>query len=170
MTTVQDAIATLKSEEQKIWVTPPDDVKRLIGRNYDTGREFPVWFYALGYLEGLIVTFNTLHAKGKAQQGDLETLKDWAVTQALYYSDATPTSEGFRRLGHLEDVSDNLELAAKAYSSVDGWEDFTALTKALQRYLLQYKFQIDIAFPWAQVSELVDRVWHEKYGDSLQKA
>ncbi|MBT1170649.1 hypothetical protein [Bifidobacterium sp. SO4] len=168
MSTVQDTISKLKSAEQEIWIDPPADIKRLIGRNYRTGREFPVWFYALGYLEGLIVTFNTLHAKGKAREGDLDTLKDWAVTQALYYSDATPTSEGFRRLGHLEDLSDNLDLAAKAYGTIDDWDDFTALTKALQRYLLQYKFQVDIAFPWAQVSSLVDKIWHDKYGDTIQ--
>lgn len=168
MSSTKETITALKAEEQKIWIEPPADIKRLVGRNYNTGHEFPVWFYTLGYLEGLIVTFNTLHAKGKAHEGDLDTLKDWAITQTLYYSDATPTSEGFRRLGHLQDLADNLDRAAEAYRSIDSWEEFTSLTKALQRYLLQYKFQVDIAFPWAQVSELVHNIWHEQYGDELK--
>ncbi|MBW3090040.1 hypothetical protein [Bifidobacterium miconisargentati] len=36
------------------------------------------------------------------------------------------------------------------------------------RLLLQYKFQVDIAFPWAEVSSLVDKIWHDKYGDTIQ--
>lgn len=44
MSSTKDTITELKAEEQKIWIEPPADIKRLVGRNYNTGREFPVWF------------------------------------------------------------------------------------------------------------------------------
>ena len=167
--TVDELVALLKRREQEIWLDKPADIRRLVGRNYHTGREFPVWFYSLAYLEGLSVTLNTYNALARKHEGDLKTLTGLAALQTRYYSDSGgEDSEGFRRIAHLNDTADLLEQAADRFDHIDDWDDFARLTKALQRYLLQLKFWVDIEFPWKPVSEQVDRYWHERYGDDIE--
>lgn len=160
---MSDLTVELNQKLQNIWLDRPDDVSRLIGRNYNTGREFPVWVYSFSYLEALSGILNTYASLARNHEGDLETLKKLASTQTRFYSDSGgDDSEGFRRIAHMEDVSDLLEKAAVEFENVDNYEDFAGLARALQRYILQLHFWVDIEFPWDEVSERLDRYWHQR--------
>lgn len=162
---VDELSARLRRATQDMWLEKPDDIKLLVGRNYHTGREFPVWVYSIGYLDALNGLLSTYQAMAKRHEGDLKTLAGLAAKQARFYSDSGgDDSEGLARIAHLYDTAALLADAADVFDSISTFEEFFELTHALQRYILQLKFWVDIEFPWKQVSEYVDSYWHDRYG------
>lgn len=140
----------------EMWLDRPQDVGRMVGRNYATGKEFAVWAYCWGYLGNLGDWLYSLHGISEKREGDVGTLG------LLYAQRCREYASIFRATGHMEDLASLLEDAAVGFESAKAHEELSQLSRTLQRYVMQLSFWVDIELPWAEVSELVDKRWHEE--------
>lgn len=83
--------------------------------------------------------------RAEFHESNLEVLKVQAAW-VRYYLDAIATGEGFLHMSHVEDLYS--DLVAEVCGTVDDWGDFNSIDQGLQSCLLQYKFHVNIAFPW----------------------
>ena len=68
---VEELIAKIKANEQAMVLDRPDDVAKLIGRNYNTGKEFSCWAHCWSYLYNFSSSLYMTYLLAKEQQGDL---------------------------------------------------------------------------------------------------
>ena len=149
-------IAKIAEATQSIWTERPEDVDRMIGRNYETGKEFSVWAYSWGYLSNLGDLMYEYFQVGNAGEGDLETLKFLAARQCRRYSGS------FEHSAHMSDTYTLLLEAAEGFERVGSHAEFAKLARTLQRFVMQMSFWVDIELPWAEVSVFIDNRWHGK--------
>lgn len=149
-----DMTQKLDAAMKDMWIDRPADVDRMVGRNFDTGKEFSVWAYTWGYLSNLSDLLFDLSTEGKKGSGDLETLKTLAARTCRRYADS------LRHTAHLEDCAAMLDESADAFEALADHAGLAVLARALQRYLMQLSFWIDMELPWADVCELVHSRWH----------
>ena len=150
-------IARIDAAVAAMWVDRPADVERMVGRNYDTGKEFSVWTYTWGYLGNLADQMYEYAQMGRAGEGDLATLRALAARQCRRYAGS------LEHTAHMEDAKAVLEAVADGFegTACGDHATFAVLANKCQRYLRQLSFWVDIELPWAAVSELVDARWHE---------
>lgn len=149
-------VEKIAAATQSIWTERPADVDRMIGRNYDTGKEFSVWAYSWGYLSNLGDLMYEYFQLGTAGEGDLTTLKLLAARQCRRYSGS------FEHSAHMSDTYTLLLEAADGFERVGSHAEFAKLARTLQRFVMQVSFWVDIELPWAEVSTFVDAHWHGK--------
>lgn len=148
-------LSKIDDATQAIWMDKPADVARMVGRNYETGKEFSVWAYAWGYLSNLGDLMYEYFQLGNAGTGDLETLKLLAARQCRRYS------ASFEHAAHMSDTYTLLLEAADGFEAVEDHAAFAKLARTLQRYLMQVSFWVDIELPWAEICAFVDERWHQ---------
>lgn len=153
---MQDFAQELVARTDAMWLDCPADIDRLVGRNYDTGKEFSCWAYCWGFLSNLSDELYMVYQLGREGKGDLETYK-MLVSERL-----RRLGGSFQASGHMEDTKKTLEEAADAFEKVETYEELATLARALQRYALQMSFWVDIELPWDEVCKLVDEKWHAK--------
>lgn len=156
MSATEELLVKIGDATQAIWLDRPADVDRMVGRNFDTGKEFSVWAYSWGYLSNLGDLMYEYFQVGNAGEGDLATLKMLAARQCRRYA------ESFEHSAHMSDCYTLLREAAEGFEAVGSHEAFAKLARTLQRYLMQLSFWVDIELPWAEVSTYVDDVWHQR--------
>ena len=156
MSASQELLSKISAATQGIWLDRPTDVDRMVGRNYDTGKEFSVWAYSWGYLSNLGDLMYEYFQVGNAEEGDLATLKMLAARQCRRYAG------NFEHSAHMSDCYTLLREAADGFEAVSSHAEFAQLARTLQRYLMQLSFWVDIELPWAEVSTYIDTVWHER--------
>lgn len=153
---MNETIQEIKNRTQAMWLDRPEDVSRMVGRNYETGKAFSCWAYCWGYLSNLCNELYMIFNFAKTGQGDLETHKLLLATRSRNYAGS------FIACGHMRDCADTLKLAADAFDKVEDHAQLATLCRTLQRYLLQLSWWVDMELPWAEVSEFVDKRWHEE--------
>lgn len=146
----------LDAAMKDMWLKKPEDIHRMVGRNYDTGKEFSVWAYTWGFLSNLSDLLNTVHVRAKAGEGDVATLATLMADMCRNYANS------FNHNSHMYDCEALLNESADAFEKVETPEELATLTRALQRYVIQLSFWVDMELPWAKVSELVDAEWHKE--------
>lgn len=152
-----DMVERLHEAEQGIWLDRPEDVERMVRRNYDTGKEFSVWAYTWGYLGNLgDVLYDCQQvAKEDGPEADARVLSRFMGRQC------TRVAGALEHAAHMDDCCQILREAAAAFDEVSSFPELKKLARALQRYLMQLSFWVDMELPWAKVCALVDREWHE---------
>ena len=129
----EQLLAKIDVATQAMWTSKPADVARMVGRNFDTGKEFSVWAYSWGYLS-----------------------KALAARQCRRYADS------FEHSAHMSDTYTLLREAAEGFERVEDHAGFAKLARTLQRFLMQMSFWIDIELPWAEVCSFIDKRWHDE--------
>lgn len=147
-------VRVLEDELEAIWLRRPDEIDRMVERNAQTGREFGVWAYAWGEAVTLADFLRVLLGMAYEREGSVRTLRAVAARELRFFSPI------FRDSAHMAHVSELLEEAAGAYGEVVSFAEFYALTRAVQRYLVQLSFWLDMELPWDGVSALVHRAWN----------
>lgn len=156
MSVSNELLTTLRDATQSIWLDRPADIDRMVGRNFDTGKEFSVWAYSWGYLSNLGDLMYEYFQVGNAGEGDLATLKFLAARQCRRYA------ESFEHSAHMSDCYTLLRSTAEGFEAVASHAEFAQLARTLQRYLMQLSFWVDIELPWAEVCSFIDTTWHEQ--------
>ena len=152
----EQLLAKIDAATQAMWTSKPADVARMVGRNFDTGKEFSVWAYSWGYLSNLGDLMYEYFQLGNEGTGDLATLKALAARQCRRYADS------FEHSAHMSDTYTLLREAAEGFERVEDHAGFAKLARTLQRFLMQMSFWIDIELPWAEVCSFIDKRWHDE--------
>lgn len=156
MAATDQLVERLLAGMEGMWLERPEDVSRMVGRNFDTGKEFSCWAYCWGYLSNLGDLLYTLYGMANEGEGDVATLGALLARRCRAYAD------GFEAAGHMTDCSGMLREAADGFEAVADHAELARLARALQRYVMQLSFWVDMELPWAEVCEYVDRRWHER--------
>ena len=129
----------------------PRDIDLLRRRKLDTGREFAVWEYTVGYCMNAsdVLSLLRVQASEADAPADLETLKSTAERICDWYAGS------FKVTGAMDDAFAILCRCRDLYPAVEDTEQFCALTRATERYLVQLLFWVDRQLPWPAVSDLV---------------
>jgi hypothetical protein len=151
----EELVSTLHDATYDMWLTKPEDVRRMVGRNFDTGKEFSVWAYIWGYLGNLSDLLNLVYDLTATGEGDLGTYK------TLLAANCRALAGTFNHTAHMYDCEALLNDAADTFEALKTFEELRSLARALQRYAIQLSFWVDMELPWAKVSELVDGEFHK---------
>jgi hypothetical protein len=150
-------IAEVKAATQDMWMDKPADVLRLIGRNFETGKEFACWAYCWGYLSNLGDALNLLYTFAENEEGDLATMEHNMAERCRGYAGSVVAA------GHMTDLAALLERAADIAPTIGDYATFAKFARALELYVVQLSFWVDIELPWAEVAKDFDAVCHERY-------
>lgn len=132
----------------------PEDIERLRARKLDTGREFAVWEYTVGYCMNFSDQLALLRAQADAaargeEPGDLATLVCVAAHLCEWYAGS------FDVTGKMDDAVAILGRAGACFAKVTDLAGFSDLCRGVERYLVQLLFWVDRQIPWSAVSDLV---------------
>ena len=132
----------------------PQDIERLRARKQDTGREFAVWEYVMGYCMNFSDQICVLRAQVEAAErgeepGDTATLARSMQRLCTWYSGQFDTT------AKMDDAVAILARAGECFGDVRDLVTFCDLARGLERYLVQLMFWVDRQIPWSAVSDLV---------------
>ena len=153
---MEKLLAKIKERQDAMWLQRPDDVAKMVGRNYNTGKEFSCWAYCWGYLSNLSNELYMVYNIAKKEQGDLETHKMLCAARCEAYT------ASFIAAGHMDETAEILTESAEAFKTLTSFAELGKLCRTLQRYLMQLSFWVDMELPWAEVCEFIDKRWHEE--------
>ncbi|OUN86997.1 hypothetical protein [[Collinsella] massiliensis] len=132
----------------------PEDIERLRARKLDTGREFAVWEYVMGYCMNFSDQICVLRTQADAvargeEPGDAATLARSMQRLCAWYSGQFDTT------AKMDDAVAILAHAGECFGGVCDLAAFSDLARGLERYLVQLMFWVDRQIPWSAVSDLV---------------
>ena len=141
----------LEKLADQMMLEEPRDIEFLRRRKLDTGREFAVWEYTVGYCMNASDILSLLRAQATDASAptDLSTLKESARRVCDWYAGS------FKVTGAMDDAVTILSHCRDLYAEVDSIEQFASLTRATERYLVQLLLWVDRQLPWPAVSDLV---------------
>ena len=126
----------LEALADQMMLEEPRDIDYMRRRKLDTGREFAVWNFTVGYCMNAADALSLLRAQAN------ENASDWF-------------SGAFDVTGKMDDTTAILAHSRDLYAQVETHEQFAALTRATERYLVQLQFWVDRQIPWPAISDLV---------------
>ena len=150
----RELAAALRACADHMIAHEPADIARLRERKLDTGREFSVWEYTIGYCMNLADVASVLRdqagcaARGE-EPGDIATLARTMERLCTWYAGQYETT------GKMVDTEAILARCAELFTEVDDAEVFCDLARGLERYIVQLMFWVDRQLPWSAVSDLV---------------
>lgn len=143
----------LEALADQMMLEEPRDIDYMRRRKLDTGREFAVWNFTVGYCMNAADALSLLRAQvnENANDGtaDLATINNSAARLCDWFSGA------FDVTGKMDDTTAILAHSRDLYAQVETHEQFAALTRATERYLVQLQFWVDRQIPWPAISDLV---------------
>lgn len=143
----------LEALADQMMLEEPRDIDYMRRRKLDTGREFAVWNFTVGYCMNAADALSLLRAQANenANDGtaDLATIKNSAARLCDWFSGA------FNVTGKMDDATAILAHSRDLYAQAETHEQFAALTRATERYLVQLQFWVDRQIPWPAISDLV---------------
>lgn len=143
----------LEALADQMMLEEPRDIDYMRRRKLDTGREFAVWNFTVGYCMNAADALSLLRAQANenANDGtaDLATINNSAARLCDWFSGA------FDVTGKMDDTTAILAHSRDLYAQVETHEQFAALTRATERYLVQLQFWVDRQIPWPAISDLV---------------
>lgn len=146
-------IASLEALADQMMLEEPRDIDYMRRRKLDTGREFAIWNFTVGYCMNATDALSLLRAQAtenaNGDTADLATLSNSAARLCDWFSGA------FNVTGKMDDTTAILAHSRDLYAQVESHEQFAALTRATERYLVQLQFWIDRQIPWPAISDLV---------------
>ena len=128
----------------------PRDIDLMRRRKLDTGREFAVWNFTVGYCMNAADALSLLRAQAtenaNGDTANLATLNNSAARLCDWFSGA------FDVTGKMDDTTAILARSRDLYTQVETREQFA---RATERYLVQLQFWVDRQIPWPAISDLV---------------
>lgn len=144
---------SLEALADQMMLEEPRDIDYMRRRKLDTGREFAVWNFTVGYCMNAADALSLLRAQAaenvNGNTADLATLNNSAARLCDWFSGA------FDVTGTMDDTTAILARSRDLYAQVETHEQFAALTRATERYLVQLQFWVDRQIPWPAISDLV---------------
>ena len=119
----------LEALADQMMLEEPRDIDYMRRRKLDTGREFAVWNFTVGYCMNAADALSLLRAQANENANDVT--------------------------GKMDDTTAILAHSRDLYAQVETHEQFAALTRATERYLVQLQFWVDRQIPWPAISDLV---------------
>lgn len=152
--TANELAASLRVLADDMVCSEPQDIERLRARKQDTGREFAVWEYVMGYCMNFSDQICVLRAQVEAAErgeepGDTATLARSMQRLCTWYSGQFDTT------AKMDDAAAILARAGECFGDVRDLVTFCDLARGLERYLVQLMFWVDRQIPWSAVSDLV---------------
>lgn len=152
--TASELAAALRDLADDMVCNEPQDIERLCARKLDTGREFAVWEYVMGYCMNFSDQICVLRAQVEAAErgeepGDTATLARSMQRLCTWYSGQFDTT------AKMDDAVAILARAGECFGDVRDLVTFCDLARGLERYLVQLMFWVDRQIPWSAVSDLV---------------
>lgn len=152
--TANELAASLRVLADDMVCSEPQDIERLRARKQDTGREFAVWEYVMGYCMNFSDQICVLRAQVEAAErgeepGDTATLARSMQRLCTWYSGQFDTT------AKMDDAVAILARAGECFGDVRDLVTFCDLARGLERYLVQLMFWVDRQIPWSAVSDLV---------------
>lgn len=152
--TANELAASLRVLADDMVCSEPQDIERLRARKQDTGREFAVWEYVMGYCMNFSDQICVLRAQVEAAErgeepGDTATLARSMQRLCTWYSGQFDTT------AKMDDAVAILARAGECFGDVRDLVTFCGLARGLERYLVQLMFWVDRQIPWSAVSDLV---------------
>lgn len=147
----------LKELDRRIeaaWMVEPQDVRRMLKHNDDSGRNFAQWVYAymdMSQLQEVLYQYYKTCLGGSA---DLATMKTVA-------SSAMNNVAANCRSAKMEDLMSLLYRAASAANSAKDHEELAALLRKVQRYINVMFYAIDLAIPWEGMCQAYNKLMRE---------
>lgn len=143
----------LEALADQMMLEEPRDIDYMRRRKLDTGREFAVWNFTVGYCMNAADALSLLRAQAtenvNGDTADLATLNNSAARLCDWFSG------GFYVTGKMDDTTAILAHSRDLYAQVETHDQFAALTRATERYLVQLQFWVDRQIPWPAISDLV---------------
>lgn len=135
----------LEALADQMMLEEPRDIDYMRRRKLDTGREFAVWNFTVGYCMNAADALSLLRAQANenANDGtaDLATINNSAARLCDWFSGA------FDVTGKMDDTTAILAHSRDLYAQVETHEQFAALTRATERYLSSSNFGSTARFP-----------------------
>ena len=152
--TANELAASLRVLADDMVCSEPQDIERLRARKQDTGREFAVWEYVMGYCMNFSDQICVLRAQVEAAErgeepGDTATLARSMQRLCTWYSGQFDTT------AKMDDAVAILARAGECFGDVRDLVTFCDLARGLERYLVQLMFWVDRQIPWSAVCDLV---------------
>lgn len=152
--TASELAAALRTLADDMVCNEPQDIERLCSRKLDTGREFAVWEYVMGYCMNFSDQICVLRTQAEAAErgeepGDAATLARSMQRLCVWYSGQFDTT------AKMDDAVAILARAGECFGDVRDLASFRDLARGLERYLVQLMFWVDRQIPWSAVSDLV---------------
>lgn len=147
----------LKELDKRIdtaWMVEPQDVRRMLKHNDDSGRNFAQWIYAymdMSQLQEVLYQYYKIALGGTA---DLATMKTVA-------SSAMNNVAANCRSAKMEDLMSLLYRAASAVNGANDHEELAALLRKVQRYINVMFYAIDIALPWEGMCQAYNKLMED---------
>lgn len=143
----------LEALADQMMLEEPRDIDYMRRRKLDTGREFAVWNFTVGYCMNAADALSLLRAQvnenANDSTADLATINNSAARLCDWFSGA------FDVTSKMDDTTAILAHSRDLYAQVETHEQFAALTRATERYLVQLQFWVDRQIPWPAISDLV---------------
>lgn len=139
---MSELIKELDRRIEANWMVEPQDVRRMLKHNDDSGRNFGQWVYAYMHMYGLQHYLYQYYKLALGGTADLNTLKS-VVCGALNNIAASCKSNK---------MEDTMSVLYRTASAVQGCEDHASLAELIikvQRYINGIFYAIDWALPWA---------------------
>ena len=147
---VKETLEEIKRERQRVWLTEPDEVKKVKGLKgtYDN-RYIPLEF-ARGDLHGCADTLSGLRESLNDDNIDLRSLK--SITGFILDFNAGKVIEWYK-LDTVERVLRNTKVAVH---NVETKEEYRQLIEELLLYVGKVSWWFDIATPWVELNQLYE--------------
>lgn len=126
------------------WMVEPQDVRRMLKHNDDSGRNFGQWVYSymdMSQLQEVLYQYYKICLGGNA---DLATMK--AVATSAMNNVAANS-----RSSKMEDLMSVLYRASAVANGAKDLDELAALLRKVQRYVNVMFYAIDLALPWADM-------------------
>ena len=123
----------LEALADQMMLEEPRDIDYMRRRKLDTGREFAVWNFTVGYCMNAALSLLRAQATENVNgdTADLATLNNSATRLCDWFSGA------FDVTGKMDDTTAILARSRDLYAQVETHDQFAALTRATERYLVQ---------------------------------
>lgn len=153
-------IEKLDALSEEIRLHEPEDIRRVKQRNRPAKKNFGALLFAFLDMEAANPDLYRLICMAQAGQGELSTLK--AVADGVL----SWNEGGFEGSYDMYDSAKLMGEARTHLAACSTYEEFSALLKAVHRYLIGLNFQLDNAIPWAELS----RTYHKATQPETGKA
>lgn len=156
----------LKELDRRIeaaWMVEPQDVRRMLKHNDDSGRNFAQWVYSYMDMSQLQEVLYQLYKIALGGTADLATLK--TVSCSVMNNVAANS-----RSSKMEDMMSVLYRASSAASGAKDHAELAALLRKVQRYVNVMFYAIDLALPWDGMCKAYNELMKDYVPDTRKDA
>lgn len=134
-----------------IFTEEPQDVRRMLKHNADSGRNFAQWLYSYMQMWEMMEILYQLYKLALAGDVDLDTMK--AVTNS-----ALGNSANRCRSSKMEDTMSVYFRGMAAVNGAKTHEELATLIRKIELYTSRVFYNIDLAIPWEDMCQAYNKL------------